>query len=214
MAKALEFERNLVEELNGTFAKGRDGNILPIRKKKKKARLGIVAEEIFTLEEAVSRFTGNGGPPLAYLRLPVADHSRPSAETASLFVSFYRKLVNETNTGNSAAFPWLHFHCRAGKGRTTTFMAMLDLLSHGGSLERTARRVGAWNPGYNLISYRKDPDPNRERAYVERRAFLEVWAGFAEDVQLNGFRGDWTEWNGEAKVADWLDAYDDAKVAR
>jgi hypothetical protein len=54
-----------------------------------------------------------------YLRLHISDHQAPRAAEVDKFVQFVRTLPNNT---------WLHFHCKAGRGRTTTFMAMYDMI--------------------------------------------------------------------------------------
>ena len=53
------------------------------------------------------------------LRLPVTDHMAPSNAVVDAFLRFYRSVPIDT---------WLHFHCRAGHGRTTVFMVMADML--------------------------------------------------------------------------------------
>jgi protein tyrosine phosphatase (PTP) superfamily phosphohydrolase (DUF442 family) len=60
-----------------------------------------------------------------YIRLPVADHVRPGDAEVDHFIEAVRLMPAEG---------WAYFHCRAGKGRTTTFMALYDML-------RNARRV-------------------------------------------------------------------------
>lgn len=54
-----------------------------------------------------------------YWRLTATDHIWPDATIVDQFISLYRNLP--TNA-------WLHFHCEAGKGRTTTFMALYDMM--------------------------------------------------------------------------------------
>jgi hypothetical protein len=50
---------------------------------------------------------------LKYLRFPTTDHVRPSDAEVDQFVRIAAKLTRDT---------WLHFHCRGGDGRTTTFI--------------------------------------------------------------------------------------------
>jgi len=58
---------------------------------------------------------------LSYIRIPVTDGKVPSDDMVDYFV----KLVNlqPKNT-------WLHFHCKQGIGRTTTFMIMYDMMKN------------------------------------------------------------------------------------
>ena len=59
---------------------------------------------------------------LTYKRFPVKDGSLPNENIVNDFVKFVK-----TQPKNS----WLHFHCKEGIGRTTTFMIMYDILKNG-----------------------------------------------------------------------------------
>ena len=54
-----------------------------------------------------------------YIRIPVTDHCRPSEEALNRFVDLCKSL----NT-----FDWVHCHCHGGDGRTTTFLALFDMV--------------------------------------------------------------------------------------
>ena len=54
-----------------------------------------------------------------YVRFYVTDRTQPDTETIEAFLDFVDSLPGDA---------WLHFHCRAGHGRTTTFMAMYDMI--------------------------------------------------------------------------------------
>ncbi len=71
-------------------------------------------------EEALCREMG-----VEYARFPVTDHSRPDDPIIDRFVTFTRSLPPGT---------WVHFHCKAGAGRTTTFMAMYDMIRNAGEV--------------------------------------------------------------------------------
>ena len=68
-----------------------------------------------------------------YFRIPVTDHTKPTDFAIDRFVQFVRNLPQGT---------WLHFHCEAGDGRTTSFMVMYDMLRNGKkvSLEDIVKR--------------------------------------------------------------------------
>jgi hypothetical protein len=55
---------------------------------------------------------------LEYVRLPVTDHLHPDPPTVNQFVDL---------ASNLPAGAWVHFHCRSGKGRSSTFMVMIDI---------------------------------------------------------------------------------------
>jgi protein tyrosine phosphatase (PTP) superfamily phosphohydrolase (DUF442 family) len=56
---------------------------------------------------------------LMYVRIPVQDHCRPSDDAIEQFVTLIKSLPKSV---------WLHLHCRAGKGRTTTFLVFYDIM--------------------------------------------------------------------------------------
>lgn len=53
-----------------------------------------------------------------YLRIPVTDNHEPSAHAIDTFLQFY----------NEHKDSWMHFHCKEGRGRTTTFLALYDMI--------------------------------------------------------------------------------------
>lgn len=67
--------------------------------------------------ENESRLAGSKG--LSYVRIPVTDGKIPTDDMVDCFVSLIKALPTDT---------WLHFHCKEGVGRTTTFMIMYDMM--------------------------------------------------------------------------------------
>lgn len=59
---------------------------------------------------------------MIYMRFPVIDGSIPTQEIVDKFIDFLK---------NQPENSWLHFHCKAGIGRTTTFMTMYDIYKNG-----------------------------------------------------------------------------------
>lgn len=94
---------------------------------------------------------------ISYLRLHVTDHCPPDDDVARMFLGML---------GSVAATTWTHFHCHGGDGRTTTFLAMYDMLS-----VAKARPPIAWPPdlGYfrnrqlQLFHYDLKPNPSLKR---------------------------------------------------
>ena len=56
-----------------------------------------------------------------YFRIPVNDNSRPTDDMVDRFISFTKDLPNDK---------WIHFHCKEGIGRTTTFMILYDIMNN------------------------------------------------------------------------------------
>lgn len=58
---------------------------------------------------------------LNYFRIPVNDNERPTDEMVDRFISFTKALPKDR---------WIHFHCKEGRGRTTTFMILYDIINN------------------------------------------------------------------------------------
>lgn len=56
-----------------------------------------------------------------YMRIPVTDYELPTNDTVDCFLSYIKNQPKKT---------WLHFHCKQGVGRTTTFMIMYDIIKN------------------------------------------------------------------------------------
>lgn len=125
-----------------------------------------------------------------YRRFTISDHMAPSTTEVDKFVS----LIN--NTKNDS---WYHIHCRAGNGRTTTFMAMLDMLFNAKqvSFNDIIQRQAAVEPFYDLSIVDRG-DPTLTQFYVERYLFLRAFYEYAIARQ-DGYSGTWTQWLASSK---------------
>ncbi|MEA4858565.1 phosphatase [Solidesulfovibrio sp.] len=106
---------------------------------------------------------------LSSLRLYVPDHMAPDAAQVDRFVAYCRAMAPGT---------WLHVHCHAGDGRTTTFMVLYALLNNPGgeSLEAIAAKQAAAG-GIDLLG---NPPTGWKRAmYLARADFLRQFAAYA-----------------------------------
>ncbi len=56
-----------------------------------------------------------------YVRFYALDRAFPSPKVVDEYLNFLAQIDDDA---------WLHFHCHAGHGRTTTFLAMYDILKH------------------------------------------------------------------------------------
>jgi hypothetical protein len=57
-----------------------------------------------------------------YIRFPVVDHHHPEELVVEAFLDFMSKIIE------SGEKKWFHFHCKGGRGRSTSFTTMLDIL--------------------------------------------------------------------------------------
>ncbi|WP_337665438.1 protein tyrosine phosphatase, partial [Mitsuokella jalaludinii] len=89
--------------------RGKDVTMAKLGKDKKPVAPVTVKAESVMQEEQLVKSRG-----LRYFRIAATEHVWPSAENIDDFIRFARKLPKDA---------WLHFHCQAGKGRTTAYMA-------------------------------------------------------------------------------------------
>lgn len=120
---------------------------------------------------------------LTYLRLPVTDHHRPSDKIVDEYVEFIKNLPSDA---------WLHLHCRGGKGRTTTFMIMYDMMlntpkvSFDDILERH-KLIG----GTDLRALHT-PDHYRYQPGLDRLNFIKAFYQYCQ--QVPHFDLSWSDW--------------------
>lgn len=133
-----------------------------------------------TEEELAKRLNIN------YIRIPVSDHHRPLDEEVDHFISFVKTLPPNA---------WLYFHCRGGKGRTTTFMAMYDMLQNGKKLPldvilNREMLLG----GVSLQDISDDPeDAWKQHAAIKRKDFISTFYDYATSPK--GYPNTtWQEW--------------------
>lgn len=131
-------------------------------------------------EESVVRSRG-----YEYVRLTVIEDLRPSDSETNLFLEAVRALPQKN---------WVHFHGRDGKGRTTTFMVMYDMLRNAktDSLEAIVKRNADLSAGYDVLQVPAQDTPK----YIyqkERAEFIREFYNYAK-AHPNAEGMLWTEW--------------------
>lgn len=116
---------------------------------------------------------------MSYLRITVTDHEKPLDDQVDLFVESVRNLPQDT---------WLHFHCRGGAGRTTTFMAMYDMMHNANnvSFEDIMKRQNLIG-GSDLLKS-EDKDESQDRS-----DFMNKFYDYCKENQ-DGFQTSWSQW--------------------
>ncbi len=122
-----------------------------------------------------------------YKRFYVMDHNRPDDIEVDAFVSFIQQSVKPRN--------WLHFHCRGGKGRSSTFVAMLDIIrnaQHHTFEQIVQRQVKMGNIKLDAIP--SAPDKVWKSATMqERYEFLHKFYAYVVDPR--GYKEvQWSKW--------------------
>jgi protein-tyrosine phosphatase len=120
-----------------------------------------------------------------YERLTISDHTRPTDSEVDRFIVAVRALPPGQ---------WVHFHCRAGKGRTTTVLALYDMLRNAGhvSLEDIVNRQSLLIGDYNLLQLEEQSGWKAPLA-ADRAAFVRGFYDYAH-ANPNGRPQLWTEW--------------------
>jgi len=141
--------------------------------------IDVVVENASTEQAIVEAMQVN------YVRLTVTDHVRPTDAEVDRFVEAVRALP---------ADGWVYFHCRAGKGRTTTFLALYDMLSNARrvSVEDIAHRQELL--GDDLDVLQPSPSGSWKAPYTDERiAFVRAFYEYAR-ANPRGRPQLWSEW--------------------
>lgn len=121
-----------------------------------------------------------------YQRLTIPDHRAPDPETVDQLLWILDHLPKNT---------WVHVHCRGGDGRTTTVMAMMDMLKNADkdSFDEIISRQASVYPYYDL-RHIKQSDPVLVPYYEERLAFIQSFYAYAK-ARLAGNTLSWQAWS-------------------
>ncbi|WP_282940328.1 hypothetical protein [Paenibacillus sp. RC67] len=119
-----------------------------------------------------------------YIRFFVTDHHRPLDKEVDRFIRYAIALPQGT---------WLHFHCRGGVGRTTSFMLIYDMLHNAQRVSRDDILQRHILIGGKDVS---SADPKDEFKYgpaLERLAFLHRFYDYCSCNQDN-YVTTWSQW--------------------
>lgn len=143
-------------------------------------KIGNIPIKSIETEESMVRSGGYN-----YVRLTVTDHVRPVDSEVDRFIEQVRALPENA---------WVHFHCRAGKGRTTTFMVLYDMLRNAKtvSFEEIIKRNTELSDDYDVMA--EVPPDNWKYIYQKERAqFVREFYNYAK-AHPNGVDELWSQW--------------------
>ena len=119
-----------------------------------------------------------------YVRFSAADMVFPEPATVDEFIKFYLNLPKNH---------WLHFHCHAGHGRTTTFLVFYDILTYPDlTLEEIVKRQVVLG-GSDLLAESNSTDWYSE-AHRERAINLRRFYQYVQEQRESKFSTSWTDW--------------------
>jgi len=154
------------------------------KKPNKESNLNLFVKSAQTEQEVASAAGAR------YFRITSTDHIWTDAKNVDRFIAFYKALPQNA---------WLHFHCEAGKGRTTTYMILYDILRNGTgvSLEDIADRQYLMG-GEDVLAEHKEKDSEKKSEgwknnfETERASMIRLFYQYAaENPQLDVT---WSEW--------------------
>jgi Inositol hexakisphosphate len=123
---------------------------------------------------------------IGYIRFPTTDHVRPRDEEVDRFVDFETTL---------APGIWLHFHCRGGDGRTTTFLAMHDIIHNAPAVTVDNILIRQyWLGGVDLYAPPPTPTNYQYPFAVEREEFIRHFYEYVCAAKPGGFKLRWSAW--------------------
>jgi protein-tyrosine phosphatase len=151
----------------------------------KKGSTASATPQRVTVERASTESDVVGAAGASYVRLTVTDHTRPLDDEVDRFVLAARALPENA---------WAHFHCEAGRGRTTTFMVLYDMLRNANrvSLEDIVRRQKILGYDYDVLQP-SEPGDWRAPYTADRAAFVRAFYDYAR-ANPNGRPQLWSEW--------------------
>ncbi|WP_127058368.1 phosphatase domain-containing putative toxin [Veillonella ratti] len=130
-------------------------------------------------EETVAKELG-----LRYVRFTATDHTWPDEASIDRFIAFYKTLPKNA---------WLHFHCEAGKGRTTAFMAMYDIMKNPdvplADILARQQLIGG-----NNVAATSDKDTWKAPYYEEKAVMINKFYRYVQQNYQTGFELSWSEW--------------------
>ncbi|EGT2192535.1 fused DSP-PTPase phosphatase/NAD kinase-like protein [Clostridium perfringens] len=136
------------------------------------SKLTVIPEKVLSENQLIKANS------MDYIRIPVTDGKLPTYEMVDFFVQYVNSIPKES---------WLHFHCKEGIGRTTTFMIMYDIMKNynNATLDEIINRQLALSgiKEKSILSF-----PSKER--------LDFFTKFYEYVkeQNNDFKISWSQW--------------------
>lgn len=138
--------------------------------KAKNHRFYILSTQDIKSEQSIVQAAG-----AHYLRIPVTDHLGPELRDIDLFVAYMHTLPP---TAVSL------FHCRGGRGRTTSFMAMMDMWHNAANISfQDIINRHACSSGATPLSDFSRPKPKWKTEEAKKRLkLLEIFHAYARDM--------------------------------
>lgn len=165
------------------------GDKVPVYQLKKQSdvKIGADQKEIVVEYNPLAEYNVCDILNVDYKRIPVPDSQRPSNEVVDRFIRWLRSVDEEK--------VWIHFHCECGKGRTTTFMAMIDMMMYGSELTFDEILNRQTVIGGSDLKKTESTNQLKHGWKVERFEFIKNYYRYCCEVDWT--RTLWSEWTTE-----------------
>lgn len=124
---------------------------------------------------------------LQYMRITATDHIWPAPQYIDEFIAFYQKMPQDA---------WLHFHCEAGVGRTTVYMALYDMMKNPSvSLKDILYRqhlIGGTYLGYTVDTPKKGDW--KADYYNEKARMIGLFYEYVQQNHTDNYQTNWSAW--------------------
>lgn len=121
-----------------------------------------------------------------YIRLPVTDRRKPDDKTVDEFIKLVTCLPKNI---------WYHFHCKAGKGRTTTFMSMFDMMHNADKVSFNDMLKRQYLFGGSNLTQTDTKNPKEiNLCKKERFSFLKEFYLYCIENKKSNFKTSWSDW--------------------
>ncbi|MCX7338389.1 MAG: hypothetical protein NTX76_03790 [Alphaproteobacteria bacterium] len=175
------------EKVAGLLRNGQNLNVGLVTKRGENDTIQAAIQEWLTpntvqIESKLAAQSGVGS-----VRFAIADDQRPSDVIVDEFLAFMKTVPSTT---------WLHFHCRGGRGRTTQFMVMTDILKNGTRISLNDILNRQWAIGGNdlvHLSPRALKDPFLKEKATERLKFIQHFYEYVKSGDGLGHQS-WSTW--------------------
>jgi predicted protein tyrosine phosphatase len=151
--------------------------------KKSKGYISKAKAKQYAIHQVMNEGQFAEGAKQQYNRLYVQDYHAPDDQQIDRFMT----IVKELPQGK-----WIYFHCRAGIGRTTTFMTMYDMIRNAKNVsfeDILARQHAIGGKDLTLPA----TVAHKKTSAVERLAFLKKFYEYAKTNE-DEFATNWIDW--------------------
>ena len=167
------------EEMRFRPMQGTTQTVYKSTSRKESSRRDIAVENVMT-ERELAESEGFG-----YLRLCCTDHEWPDADQIDRFIEFVR--------GIDMNHVWLHFHCYAGQGRTSTFMSIYDMMKNPDvTVEDVVLRQAM--AGGKYLLYSDGSTVEDLRRHTEKARNIRLMYEYIQENRAGNYEIPWSVW--------------------